>query len=985
MSRRVERVLWGLPKGSRDRLDERVLYTQAKSQADIDRVKKMAAAEGWHSFRVQKLDLDAPPDFTRVLNGRRRPVSPRVSPLPRKQWTALLDELEWLTNKLSDPDGRQDSRAGQWKQRANEIRLQLGYAPVKYSNPGSRRKNVRQVTYEQAADKKRKAERGLLNFAGRDAANKLAEESVESYARRKGMIIVENPAQKDYCEACGRNKDLRRHLTLRGDRTLTMCRECRAGIRAYWKEHGKPEANPRCGARNRKPVGQITDRAKRHRANTPECRPAGRRRCAIRTCRTPHRNLVIDHRDGDESNGSKRNLRWLCKSHNTKFGKRDARNGRGVRTRQYNPGARTLGEYVDAAVNHTRGAFDAGGKVIHETPKAKRREFAREIARRKRWRNPSHMIQQISDTAWEVDNGRGTVLRLVQKPWGYEVWSDNARTRAAHGGRGLMGTKTFNTIGEVEKAYKALRGIGQLIGKNPARGTQFKIGDRVRMAGYDLFARQPIPKGATGTVAGIRGWSGGVSPYPDPLKKMVFVDWDQFGEQSTWRTALEKVGRRANGLWSDVKREITRAFKAPVRRAKAKSGRASWDRMARAAKLRALERAGIASHTAETYAATPWRDIPRHMQIVIRAALAGKAARPAAIKRALLHKRNPLGITPRIREAATTTIVSIGQLSPAEKRELDAAVRKGWIAKGKGGPFPAPKTVYAPVGYDFDLERSKAIAEVFRAERTGRAGTRRNPKCQDVRKGLTCIDRMDSTKCNACLRHMSDVSEGGPWLPAPRRRKKRNTRKRVKVKATTTPFKQARALARKVSRKTGRQWQVKGPIGIRINGRRNPSGAAQAADLYRKFHGRDSTKLTEILQRTDVREDLTALGDLVKLKLKDYEIEFKQREGAANNTMLCSDPAGKQLFVIGGDQDLSGLVYDKLGRHGRDKDSVDLGELHFIEYFTRKGFDNYQPVTYYHKLGEETGVRPRLMYDQRNRQLHIVGGEYQVTPDGIKN
>lgn len=59
----TERILWGTPKGETDPLHERVLYTQAKTDADIERVKRIAAADGWHSFRVQLLDLDTPPDF----------------------------------------------------------------------------------------------------------------------------------------------------------------------------------------------------------------------------------------------------------------------------------------------------------------------------------------------------------------------------------------------------------------------------------------------------------------------------------------------------------------------------------------------------------------------------------------------------------------------------------------------------------------------------------------------------------------------------------------------------------------------------------------------------------------------------------------------------------------------------------------------------------------------------------------------------------
>jgi hypothetical protein len=60
-----ELVLWGVPRGSADRLDERVLYTQGKSMADIERVKRQAEKDGWHSFRVQTLNLQEKPDFRR--------------------------------------------------------------------------------------------------------------------------------------------------------------------------------------------------------------------------------------------------------------------------------------------------------------------------------------------------------------------------------------------------------------------------------------------------------------------------------------------------------------------------------------------------------------------------------------------------------------------------------------------------------------------------------------------------------------------------------------------------------------------------------------------------------------------------------------------------------------------------------------------------------------------------------------------------------
>lgn len=149
----------------------------------------------------------------------------------------------------------------------------------------------------------------------------------------------------------------------------------------------------------------ITDRAKRYRANRCKKKADKCETCGYR------KNLVIGHRDGNESNGRPYNLGTFCKSCNGLDAAADKKAGRGVRTRQYNPkkkrrnpGAKTLGAYVDAAVNHSRGAHDAGGKVIHETPKAKRREFAREIAWRKgSRRNPT----SEADVLYRKFHGRG--------------------------------------------------------------------------------------------------------------------------------------------------------------------------------------------------------------------------------------------------------------------------------------------------------------------------------------------------------------------------------------------------------------------------------------------------------------------------------------------------------------------------------------------------------------------------------------------------
>jgi hypothetical protein len=66
-----EYILWAVPKGETDQLHAKPIYTQGRSPQDVERVKALAAKEGWHSFRVQVLDLakpfDAPKAFAKAV------------------------------------------------------------------------------------------------------------------------------------------------------------------------------------------------------------------------------------------------------------------------------------------------------------------------------------------------------------------------------------------------------------------------------------------------------------------------------------------------------------------------------------------------------------------------------------------------------------------------------------------------------------------------------------------------------------------------------------------------------------------------------------------------------------------------------------------------------------------------------------------------------------------------------------------------------
>lgn len=67
-----------------------------------------------------------------------------------------------------------------------------------------------------------------------------------------------------------------------------------------------------------------------------------------------------------------------------------------------------------------------------------------------------------------------------------------------------------------------------------------------------------------------------------------------------------------------------------------------------------------------------------------------------------------------VKRAMVHTVTDIGQLSKPELYQLNKYVKKGWLSKGKGGPFPMIKTVYAHRGYDFDLWRQRYVDHIIR-------------------------------------------------------------------------------------------------------------------------------------------------------------------------------------------------------------------------------------------------------------------------------
>ena len=60
-------TVWGLPKGTTERWQEALLAESCRNAADVEKVKRAASADGWHSFRVAVVDLTVAPDFRKAV------------------------------------------------------------------------------------------------------------------------------------------------------------------------------------------------------------------------------------------------------------------------------------------------------------------------------------------------------------------------------------------------------------------------------------------------------------------------------------------------------------------------------------------------------------------------------------------------------------------------------------------------------------------------------------------------------------------------------------------------------------------------------------------------------------------------------------------------------------------------------------------------------------------------------------------------------
>lgn len=177
------------------------------------------------------------------------------------------------------------------------------------------------------------------------------------------------------------------------------------------------------------------------------------------------------------------------------------------------------------------------------------------------------------------------------------------------------------------------------------------------------------------------------------------------------------------------------------------------------------------------------------------------------------------------------------------------------------------------------------------------------------------------------------------------------------------------------ARKRGQQW-------LEAMSRSNPDELPEAERLYETFHGREPREILELTESAVSRGEYAALGDLVELTIVTPDDQHVKVGFKNDGVRLASTAEGTQLVLLGGNQDISGTL-GMFGSADTSKDLLDLGEAKQIVYDAAKWQTDFTPQEWKHDFGEESGIRPRVFFDQLNKRLMFAGGTYRVERPGI--
>ena len=720
---------------------------------------------------------------------------------------------------------------------------------------------------------------------------------------------------------------------------------------------------------------QLTDRAYRYRANA--AMPAGEKRCAL--CGNPGR-VEVGHVDGHEENTAPENLFWTCRPCNVKSGNHMRKHGMGRLTRQYNPsgGAKNLAQWLTAVTsmkgeNSAMSVHDAVA-VIHATPASKRSEFARQIWAARRSKNPDWSFLGLSSAPpaphvrHYIEDGDTWAESNTPQYYGVRVrsnvtYEDKGGTsgfyvsdKSPHAVRlELEGKMHHNADWDVvvtqHRAKKEEKMVKREFERNPgflpkSLFDRYTIRDKTE--GADLQTNIQTLAGAKHAVKKFGK--------KHPCSALAIVS-DKFGEVESYKPAngRELVIDQDNS--KDYKKRATEEAKKNVRYELYIGG--------------VLHDTYDTRKEAESFAKDKRVTDGKATKIkeVVGNPAKGESNYAAVLATAVKRKFGPTADISKIIEASHTDYhrkARTGEYTGEYTRRVaQAAIDSGLTQQeimrltntrhGVINPLGKFKVTYRGKSFEV-LAASKADAErQVAAIWKGKAVV--NPKGSKPKK-----QRIPWDDGYHMTQYFANDGDGNGWYLIGYDGVRRNLPRKGEG------YEAFKELVRK----------------------RNPDDTTAAEALYEAFHGVPSTGETIYEEVHEVPDAFAELGQLIELKVatihgKDITIAAPDPEGGDLSSVvkLASSPDGRQLYFIGGDQDID---LEAIGfTESEERHRMLIGVLYELTYRTKKAFHKLKTTDYYHQLGEDTKNQPMLVYNPYSERMGVVGGDYPVRPEGIVN
>ncbi len=164
-----------------------------------------------------------------------------------------------------------------------------------------------------------------------------------------------------------------------------------------------------------------------------------------------------------------------------------------------------------------------------------------------------------------------------------------------------------------------------------------------------------------------------------------------------------------------------------------------------------------------------------------------------------------------------------------------------------------------------------------------------------------------------------------------------------------------------------------------------PRSANPSAAIHESFTGKETDKVSVRSEPHMPAGDYAQLGELLALYVKpDAGGQVQQIQFFKPRPIVVSDESARQLYFVGGDQDLG----ESLGSFSSRQRGglLILGGARRIDYKQRKAHVEQPELDEWrHDFGEESGVQPTVLYDRENKRIILEGGEYVVRAEGIRN